>query len=106
MKQNKLIKPIEIPALENTAEGKLRGGFARISNGGISMFGGPNGSCSNNDVCTDNGVCHDNRSSMSCAGNHATSCSSQGSTATPVPTSPSVSPTSSSLMVGNVFSFI
>lgn len=106
MKQNKKIKLVEIPILESTAEGKLRGGFSRIFNGGISLLGGPNDSCGNNDVCTDNKVCYDNKSSQDCVGNHGTSCSSKGSTPTSIPTSPSASPTGSSLMIGNIFSFI
>ncbi len=104
MNRKQLIMAVDIPAMETTKEGKLRGGFSTISNDGISLCGGPNNQCGRNDVCSDNNVCYDNKSSQLCAGNHATDCSSQYSTSTS--TSSSSSTTSMSRMMADVFSLL
>ena len=82
MKKRQL-KSIIVPALETTAEGKLRGGFSSIGNAGISVCGGPNDHCDRNDVCSDNDYCYDNSDSQLCAGNRTGSdCSSHRSSST------------------------
>lgn len=106
MKKNQSKMAIDIPAMETTAEGKLRGGFTSVGNEGISVCGGPNDKCGNNGACSDNGVCYDNSDSQACAGNHSTGCSSN----TPKPTQPSeVDPTPISTdpseMMTNIFPF-
>lgn len=102
MKKQKVRRLVDIPALETTVEGKLRGGFSNIQRSTNSrVTGGPNDECDRNSVCSDNLVCYDNHDSQACAGNHATSCSSMTSSSTSVS-----SPTSSliSIGLGNIFS--
>lgn len=47
---------LDLPALEQTAEGQLRGGFAML--GPAKRSGkGPNTTCSGNGSCSSNGTC-------------------------------------------------
>ena len=99
MTMNK-IKLINIPALNETAEGRLKGGFSIV--GRARVQGGPNDDCANNDICFDNKVCWNNKDW--CQGNHSdTNCGSgtAGSTGTSTGTSTSIP----SLAIGNIFSF-
>lgn len=55
---------IDLPALEQTAEGQLRGGFAMLgpakSGKGSNTTCSGNGSCSGNGTCIGNTTCEDN----------------------------------------------
>ena len=56
---------IDLPALEQTAEGQLRGGFAMLGpskspSTGINDECSNNLDCSGNTKCYDNGKCHKN----------------------------------------------
>lgn len=103
MRHNLSKMVVDIPALETTEEGKLRGGFSYLAHGGISICGGPNNHCENNSICRDNDVCYDNHDSQACAGNYSTDCSSHGSRPTFTSTSSSTS-TSTSKLMSDIFS--
>lgn len=96
--ERKQLKTIDIPMLETTKEGKLKGGFTAIGKSGINLFGGSNDACGNNDVCSDNGSCYNNSNSQLCAGNRvSTDCSSHHLS----PTSTSSTSTSSTTSLSN-----
>ncbi len=62
MKQDKLKSlQVEIPALEITSEGQLRGGFTMLGPERTPKDG-KNNDCSNNSSCKGNDNCHDNGS--------------------------------------------
>ena len=70
----KTIVGINIPAIKETAEGKLRGGFAAFSMMD-ARNNDDNGVCSNNIECSGNGVCSNNQvchSNDVCRGNLTT----------------------------------
>lgn len=74
MKQNHLSGlNIDLPALEQTAEGQLRGGFAMLGPA-RGPEQSPNSGCSNNILCSGNTTCGSNnncKGNTKCAGNGA-----------------------------------
>lgn len=51
----------ELPALQESAEGKLKGGFASFSVSMLSADDGGNTECTGNENCSGNKVCSNNR---------------------------------------------
>ena len=106
MKHNLSKMVVDIPALETSVEGKLRGGFSYVTHGDVSICGGPNNHCrrgdrETNSVCSDNDVCYDNHDAQACSGNYSTNCSSHRSHPTSTSTSSS---TSTSKLMSDIFS--
>lgn len=70
----KTIVSIDIPAIEETLEGKLRGGFAAFSMEG-ARNNDDNTRCENNIECSGNTDCYDNQTcngNTGCSGNLTT----------------------------------
>ena len=69
MAKNKFaLLQIELPALEQSKEGKLRGGFTMTRSGdsGVVANNCDNTQCSGNSGCKNNGACYNN---STCSGN-------------------------------------
>ena len=81
----------ELPALQESAEGKLKGGFASFSVSMLSTEDGGNTRCSGNSNCTGNTDCHSNTNCFNntgCDGENNESCTPPSTTtAEPDPTS-------------------
>ncbi len=104
MRHNLSKMAVDIPALETTVEGKLRGGFSYFTHGDVSICGGINEPCRGNSICRDNQGCYNNHDSQACAGNrNEQECSNHGSPPTATTTSTSTS-TSTSKSMSDIFS--
>ena len=97
----KQIRFINVPALKETAEGQLKGGFTFLGGDQDQDQGGINHDCGNNEVCFDNNVCYGN--APHCQGNYP-ECGTNTPSSTGTATGTSNSH-SSSLMGDILFSF-